>query len=133
MTLREKVHFRFSDCNLIHYSIGPFGFPVILTGIYGRFAVKCIREILPAILYINSEAKMIIHIATPQLVVFEIMSGEEIDEEGQQDIVRSVLVKSGLEQWSSIEMEEFTYRGQKLIFAMPIKIYIPNFLAALLN
>lgn len=127
------MFFKFSDCNLIHYSIGPFGFPVILTGICGRSEVKCIRETQPAILNNNSEARMIIHIATPELVVVETKSCEQSGENGQQELVRSVLTEEGLEQWSSIEIEEYTYRDQQLIFATPIKIYIPCFLARLLD
>ncbi len=76
---------------------------------------------------------MIIHIATPELVVVETKSCEQSGENGQQELVRSVLTEEGLEQWSSIEIEEYTYRDQQLIFATPIKIYIPCFLARLLD
>lgn len=76
---------------------------------------------------------MIIHIATPELVVIETKSCEQSGENVQQELVRSVLTEEGLEQWSSIEIEEYTYREQRLIFATPIKIFIPSFFAALLN
>ena len=75
---------------------------------------------------------MIIHIATPDLVVFEAENGELTDENAVQGIVRTALEGEGLEQWSSIEVEDFTYRNQRLVFATPIKIFIPSFLARLL-
>ncbi|NCB74156.1 MAG: hypothetical protein EOM51_05360 [Clostridia bacterium] len=76
---------------------------------------------------------MIIHIATPELVVLETKSCEQSGENVRQGMVRSVLEEGGLEQWSSIEIEEYTYRDAQLLFAAPIKIFIPSFLAALLN
>ncbi len=76
---------------------------------------------------------MTIHVAVAELVVFETSGSEQFDENEQQAIVRTALEEQGLEQWSSMEIEEFTYQGQRLIFASPIKIFIPNFLAALLN
>jgi len=76
---------------------------------------------------------MIIHIATPQLIVLEKESHELLNGNQSQELVRSVLEDRSLEQWSSIEIEEFTYCDQQLIFATPIKIYIPGFLARLLD
>lgn len=76
---------------------------------------------------------MIIHIASAQLIVLETESCDLIDGKQSQEIVRSVLEDRGLEQWSSIEIEEFTYCDQQLLFATPIKIFIPSFLARLLD
>ena len=76
---------------------------------------------------------MIIHIATPELVVLEAENGELTDGSTAQACVREVLDGEGLEQWSSIEIEDYTYCKNHLIFATPIKIYIPNFLACLLD
>lgn len=76
---------------------------------------------------------MIIHIATPELVVIEAENGEITDGSTAQRCVREVLEGEGIEQWSSIEIEDYTYRENHLVFATPIKIYIPNFLAYLLD
>ena len=76
---------------------------------------------------------MIIHIATPELVVLETEICYKTDGEAVQELVRSALEGEGLEQWSSIEAEAYTYRNQRLIFATPIKIFIPSFLARLLD
>ncbi len=76
---------------------------------------------------------MIIHIATPELVVLEAGNEELVDGASAQGSIRTLLEEEGIEQWSSIEIEDYTYRNKRLIFATPIKIYIPNFLAALLD
>ena len=76
---------------------------------------------------------MIIHVATPELVVLEAKNEELSDENTAETIVRNALAAEELEQWSSIEIEDFTYLNKRLIFATPIRIYIPNFLARLLN
>lgn len=72
---------------------------------------------------------MKIHVATPGLIVFEYENGAITDREKAQVIVRSVLEVKGFEQWSSIEIEEFTYKKSNLVFARPIKVFIPDFLA----
>lgn len=76
---------------------------------------------------------MIIHIATPELVVLEAENGELTDGSAAQGRVREVLEGEGIEQWSSVELEDYTYGKKHLIFATPIRIYIPNFLACLLD
>ena len=76
---------------------------------------------------------MITHIATSELVVLEPENGELIDENRAQTIVRSALEEKELEQWSSMEVEIFTYQKNQLIFAKPIKIFIPNFLINLME
>lgn len=76
---------------------------------------------------------MTIHLATPELVVFEAEVCEQTDGETLQCFIRSALECEGFEPWSSIEVEDFTYRGQRLIFATPIKVFIPSFLARLLD
>lgn len=76
---------------------------------------------------------MRIHIASSELVVFETENAEHLDEDKAQTIVRTALEEKELEQWSSIEIETFTYQKNQLIFAKPIKIYIPSFLSRLLD
>ena len=74
---------------------------------------------------------MKIHIATSELVVLELENEEQMNEDMAQIIVRSALEEKKLEQWSSIEVEIYTYKLNQLIFAKPIKIYIPSFLSRL--
>ena len=74
---------------------------------------------------------MKIHIATSELVVIEPEIEEMMDENMAQTMVRSALEEKKIEQWSSIEVEIFTYNTDQLIFAKPIKIYIPSFLSRL--
>ncbi len=76
---------------------------------------------------------MKIHIATPELVVLEAENGELTDENLAQETVRSALETEGLVQWDSIEIEDFTYQDRRLLFAKPVKIYVPSFLARLLD
>jgi len=76
---------------------------------------------------------MRIQIATSELVVFEAEAGELTDEASAQDIVRTALERQGLEQWSSIEIEEFTYCSLRLAFAKPVKVFIPSVLARLIG
>lgn len=94
---------------------------------------NCFRETPVIIHHDILEAKMIIHIATPELVVLEAETCDLTDGEAVQAQIRSVLEGEGLEPWSSIEVEDFTYRNQRLIFATPIKVFIPSFLARLLD
>jgi len=76
---------------------------------------------------------MTIHIATPKLVVLEADNGALAAGMSAQGSVRTALEYEGIEQWSSIEIEDYTYCDRRLIFATPIKVYIPNFLARLLD
>ena len=76
---------------------------------------------------------MKIHIATPELVVIEAEEEELPDEMKAQETVRSALDSNGFAQWESIEIEEFTYRDGRLLFAKPIKVFVPNFLTRLLE
>lgn len=76
---------------------------------------------------------MKIQIATSQLVVLEAREEELPDEKIAQETVRSALDSRGLAQWDSIEIEEFTYRDQRLLFAKPIKVYVPSLLVRLLE
>ena len=76
---------------------------------------------------------MKIHIAAAELVVLETENGESVDRDLAQEIIRSALEENGLEQWSSIEIEHYTYLNSGLIFAKPIKVYIPEFMARLTN
>ena len=76
---------------------------------------------------------MKIHIATPELVVLEAKEEELTDEKIAQEMVRSALDLKDIAQWDSIEVEDFTYRDQRLLFAKPVKVFIPNFLNRLLE
>ena len=76
---------------------------------------------------------MKIHIATPELVVVEAEEEELPDEKKAQETVRLALDSNGFAQWDSIEIEEFTYRDGRLLFAKPIKVFVPNFLTRLLE
>lgn len=76
---------------------------------------------------------MKIHIASSELVVIEVENGEYAERESAQEIIRSVLDANDLEQWSSIEIEDYTYRNAGLIFAKPIKVFIPSFLTRFTN
>lgn len=73
---------------------------------------------------------MKVQIATPELVVLETAAGEK-DEQISQTLIRTALKENGIEQWSSIEIEDYTYRNSRLIFAKPVKVYIPGFLMRL--
>jgi len=76
---------------------------------------------------------MKIHIANPDLVVLETENGEPADRDAAQALIRKVLESENLEQWSSIEIENYTYLNSGLIFAKPIKVYIPEFMMRLTN
>lgn len=76
---------------------------------------------------------MKIHIANAELVVIETERGEPSDRDSVEKSIRSVLEANGLEQWSSIEVEDYTYRNVGLVFAKPIKVFIPGFMARLTN
>ncbi len=76
---------------------------------------------------------MKIHIAMPELVVIEAEEEELPDEKTAQETVRSALDSNGFDQWDSIEVEEFTYCGGRLLFAKPIKVFVPSFLTRLLE
>ena len=76
---------------------------------------------------------MKVQIATPELVVLEAGEKELQNEKSAQDMVRSALDGEGLAQWDSIEIEDFTYREGRLLFAKPIKVFVPSFLTRLLE
>ncbi|MBP8640586.1 MAG: hypothetical protein KBI01_06775 [Oscillospiraceae bacterium] len=76
---------------------------------------------------------MTIHIATPELIVLEGEACDHTDGETLQAFIRSALEFEGYEPWSSIEVEDFTYGNRRLIFVTPIRIFIPSFLARLLD
>jgi len=76
---------------------------------------------------------MKIHIATPELVVLEAKEEELQDEKIAQEMVRSALDSEDIVQWDSIEIEDFTYCDQRLLFAKPVKVFIPSLMARLLE
>lgn len=71
---------------------------------------------------------MITHLLSDALCLFEYGEGESLSPEQIQNIISSKLCESELEPWSSMELEALTYRGKTLIFASPVKIYIPSWL-----
>lgn len=76
---------------------------------------------------------MIIQIATPGLVVLEAENGELTEEYEARETVLSVLEDRELGGWSSVEIEAYTYRGRRLLFAKPVRVFFPGFLARLLD
>ena len=70
---------------------------------------------------------MKIQIATPELVVLEAKEEELPDEKAAQETVRSALDSRNLAQWDSIEIEDFTYRDQRLLFAKTGQSIHPEF------
>ena len=71
---------------------------------------------------------MEVHIASPWLVVFELGNETAVDRDLAGALVHEVLTQCGLDDWSSIEIEHFTYYSKQLIVAKPIKLYMPNWL-----
>ena len=76
---------------------------------------------------------MKIQIATPELVVLEAENGDLDEQSALEQTIRSVLETEGLAQWDSIEIEAFTYNDKSLLFAKPVKLFVPGFLARLLD
>lgn len=76
---------------------------------------------------------MIIHITTPELLVLELEQGDEISEAAARQEVAKALDESGMEPWSSVEIEMFTFGNSCIVFAVPIKLYIPEILTRFLN
>jgi len=72
---------------------------------------------------------MKIQIVAPELVVLE--TAGETEETDPRTLILEALEKKGLEPWNSIEIEDYTYRNSGLIFAKPVKVYIPEILLRL--
>ena len=73
------------------------------------------------------------HMATPELVVLEAHNEELTEEYMVRETVLTVLEEQGFDRWGSLEIEVFTYRGQCLYFARPVKLLVPNILLRLLE
>ncbi len=71
---------------------------------------------------------MIIHLLSDTLCLFEYDEGESLPPEQIQNIIYSKLCESELDPWPSMELEALTYRGKTLLFASPVKIYVPSWL-----
>lgn len=76
---------------------------------------------------------MKVHLFSRELEVLEfseeeLPSAEEIGMQVQRD-----LAQMGVEPWPSVELEAFTYNRSTLIFASPVKVFIPSYLTALLD
>ncbi len=76
---------------------------------------------------------MIIHITTPELLVIELEECDERCEEAARQGVINVLSDSAMEPWSSVEIEMFSFGVRCLVFAVPIKLYIPEIMTRFLN
>ncbi len=74
---------------------------------------------------------MKVYLVSPGLVVLEAEEGEREATEAMDREVSAALEKEGLSPWGSVELEQFTYRGRRLIFAKPIRVFIPDFLRLL--
>lgn len=76
---------------------------------------------------------MTIHIATAKLIVLELEEEEYMSDEQIRCEVIEVIERSRLEEWSSMEIELYSLGEKKLIFAVPIKLYIPEILTSILK
>lgn len=70
---------------------------------------------------------MEIYLVSPGLVALEAEKSESREAEDMERRVAEALEDEGLEPWGSLELEEFTYRGRSLIFARPIRVFVPDF------
>lgn len=74
---------------------------------------------------------MTIHICNDQLLTIEASTEETPDEATVKKVIGRTLAENGIYDWSSLEISEFTDHGKRFIMAVPVKVYIPRFLAAL--
>ena len=74
---------------------------------------------------------MKVYLVSPGLVVLEAEKGEREASEAVEREVSAALEEGGLQPWGSVEVEQFTYRGRRLIFAKPVRVFIPDFLRLL--
>lgn len=71
---------------------------------------------------------MKVYLVSPGLVVLEAEEGETEEAEAMEGEVSAALEEERLAPWGSVELEQFTYRGRRLIFAKPVQVFIPDFL-----
>ena len=76
---------------------------------------------------------MTVHIATPELLLLELESGENCENEQIRNDIRKALKSRGLEEWNSVEIELFSRGDRSLAFAVPVKLYIPEIFAKILK
>ncbi|NLV86598.1 MAG: hypothetical protein GX025_05200 [Clostridiales bacterium] len=76
---------------------------------------------------------MTVHIATPELLLLELESGESCENEQIKNDIRKALKSRGLEEWNSVEIELFCSGERNLAFAVPVKLYIPEIFAKILE
>lgn len=74
---------------------------------------------------------MTIHICSDQLLTIEASTEEMPDEAAVKTVVDKTLHENGIDDWRSLEISQFTDKGKRLIMAVPVKVYMPRFLAAL--
>lgn len=76
---------------------------------------------------------MTVHICSENLLTIEASIEEIPDDNSVENIVGNTLKEYGIEDWSSIEISQFSDCGKCLIMAIPVKVYIPSFLAAIMD
>lgn len=74
---------------------------------------------------------MKVYLVSPGLVVLEAEEGEREATEAMEREVSAALEEEGFQPWGSMELEQFTYRGCRLIFAKPVRVFVPDFLRLL--
>lgn len=72
-----------------------------------------------------------VHICTPELVALETAIGESEDAEPVKLAVEKALAENGFGPWHSMEISEFEGACGKFVFAVPVRVYMPEFLAML--
>ncbi len=71
---------------------------------------------------------MEIHIVTEDFCLLEYEDGDGPTPEALQGIILQELIVKGIKPWPSIELEELTYNNKSLIFAHPVRVYMPSWL-----
>lgn len=69
---------------------------------------------------------MIIHMASDNLVVAELSSGENLEREKLQALIFAALDSRELERWSSMELEIYQGSATTLLIAVPVKVLLPE-------
>ncbi|MEG1316722.1 MAG: hypothetical protein RR147_02895 [Oscillospiraceae bacterium] len=76
---------------------------------------------------------MEIHIVSQSLIVLELAEEEEREHEALQELIGLTLVQSGFDVWPSMELEMYSFGAGQLIFAVPIRVFMPEFMANFKN
>jgi len=77
--------------------------------------------------------KMNVHICTVELLIIEAAEAETPDEDSVSSLVHRTLEKNGISGWHSLEISQFSLYGKRLIMAVPVKVFIPGFMARLIE